>query len=480
MIGLLRGRGRPSATRAQLRAAWAAELADPGCLLCREEQRTAERYWFWFCSESYSDPDVLAQIANAGGFCSQHAVDLAGRAELGMAAVVHGAVVRAAAAAVAGALTVLDRTEPALLARRVGPQRPCPACTSIAESVDRRIELLRPGLADPEIAAAAAGAQALCVVHATSLVGRLSPAESLAAIVLARRQLAPGPDPTPPEPFTWARLAVLAGRDSDATRRRPGPAGLSAGGSDPRPEGCPVCAHRRRAEGRWIAWAADELGEASPSDPAARWGCRRHLWACARAAPSRAPMLAEQLTRILAQALADEDGPSAAPRTPAALVSRCRRQLDNRGPCRGCRERQVATVRRSAWVAARLLDPAGVADQQAGTGSCWRDLPHVLAAASETSAARTALVAARAQLAMLTWELDEVLRKQSWDTRHEAAGAEGGAAARAAAYCSGFESGLETQASAWHPRALDSAGSWPPGSAPTGASGQPGSAASAP
>jgi hypothetical protein len=53
-----------------------AALKESGCPICRIVLEDLRRYWFWYTVESYGEAPVLAELAEAQGFCYLHTQQL--------------------------------------------------------------------------------------------------------------------------------------------------------------------------------------------------------------------------------------------------------------------------------------------------------------------------------------------------------------------------------------------------------------------
>jgi len=239
-------------------------------------------------------------------------------------------------------------------------------------------------------------------------------------------------------------------------------------------QGCPVCQAETHAVLQYTRWLAREISVA----PIQSWSsalclCPEHGWRFAQSAKDALKKLAAEIQRSWAERLAEltlslaaapAGGPAArwrfvrlrmGSRTAArgeafrAALSEALRsgrrtaQLQARRtfrlePCPLCQAVGTARERTIALIAASLGDPAIRTAYEIGDGLCLRHLRAAVPHAGH-EAARILIHTAQVRLAILEWELEELLRKQSWTVRHEATGPERGAWQRAARFLSGID-----------------------------------------
>lgn len=451
------------------------KLAQPGCLLCREAAEAEERFFLWYLAESYLFPESLDHMIRAHGFCSPHTRTFL---EDGIPSTI-AYVYRFLAASARDAVETVEgpRAQRRKLPYRIAalcPTASCLACVRQKAHLTYVEQLLARLLRDPKVRPELPPTLAVCLPHLRALAPFLDPqALQLLATGLRERLAAADPraalswtwgappPPTPPTP----EICVADERSTtlDVLRKV-----LAA-------PGCAVCRAEAVAVGQYNAWLEREIRTA----PNATWRngvalCPSRGWQFARSAAQdavaqlgaavqlfwteRLAELAEALTaaptgglgRRWAFVPATIEGrhgsrreafltavgnalrsPRRTTRTNADRAFRC-------APCPVCHAAETARERTLSLIAASLGDPGVEQAYKAGDGVCWRHLPGAVTRAQSSEAA-LALHTARVRLAVLNWELEEYLRKQSWDTRHEARGPEGGAWQRAARLLSGVD-----------------------------------------
>jgi len=155
---------------------------EPGCPICRVEQRSVERYLDNQFYENVNTPKLRDQLRASLGFCHEHAW-LAVDQRLGDAlgfAIIYRDVIN-------GILTRLEDGVPSRASRRsmallrripeqvrntvermlyaLTPQKPCPACQYCAEMTQSTISELVKDLEKPEMTEALQASDGLCVPH---------------------------------------------------------------------------------------------------------------------------------------------------------------------------------------------------------------------------------------------------------------------------------------------------------------------------
>jgi hypothetical protein len=391
-------------------------LAQPGCPTCRRESSLGRRWLESYGDEHHTDPEVAERVYRAGGFCPGHTREFAS----GPAA--SWALVRTAL----GAVSVRGGK---VAAGAVDPGDGCPVCAESEAAALRWTTWLVSALGEPGSARRWKEHGGLCVDHVLS-VGPVVPAAPAKVLVDAALE-ALGDEGR-------RRPAVLGGYDEDAERReairqeRAGAllaaeealvarTGLQRALAEAEPDGCPLCRSEARANWRYVGWLL-AAGETQPATNEEFQACRSHLAdIVARSdAPARGLVLAanaERLPGVLSGVLAGRRG-----RRGSGATLRQR--------CRICSVAETAVRRTSQLLAAAWSDPAGREGLSRSHGPCAQH-----ARALVTGSPWRAVLAGR--LAMVTWELEETVRRNSWSTRWEPGQARRGVAEAALALLDG-------------------------------------------
>jgi hypothetical protein len=256
-------------------------LAHRGCPLCGTLAEAEDRWFSWFVIESYTFPEVIAQLRASAGLCPAHTRRLL---EAGSPPRVAAQVARLV---VAGTLQRL---------RAPVPRGPCPACRSLEATATNATRVLVVAFGDPAAEAVRSSA-ALCRPHAIAVLAQAPPATALDAArttvaqVTAATSASAGPD-----------LLLVTGLDRDRPVRAalrgtlPEDAPTASGSATGtlarlrhrlRIAACPVCLAAGQTERRYVDWLAEETGAAtvSPVHEATSL-CPGHLGDLAEVAPA--------------------------------------------------------------------------------------------------------------------------------------------------------------------------------------------------
>jgi hypothetical protein len=439
-------------------------FAETSCVACEFVERSVERLVFFLFAESLGESWCIEKMRR-GGFCLRHARRLSAggrgrRLEYQYQEVIRGWEHRSR-----------DAARPDF---SVG--RACPVCVT----EDWADDYTTHRLAEPELGPVRRDlgrVEPLCLHHVDRLIdtiawsrigeigGRIK--RRLQDLDLARA------------PAIGLTLEILCGRDRAGVARQPTdhvsvPSAAAshppswAGGSLSL-EGlvaqldagrCPVCSAARAASWRVLDWLAtpdlppdrsrdlerlcpEHLRDAHACAPLAasrvlasavpRWRQMGRLLANADVPP---PELAKRLQRAPAFLAAHRSVPLQANRLralkataryvsePGALAAerlRLARYGRERG-CLACEAMVTATRRTLELLGAMLSGRAGIDRFERSKGLCLR---HVAAARRlDASSAGTIAMVAYGRAALVTWELQEALRKSSWSVRYEPAGLE--------------------------------------------------------
>lgn len=165
--------------------------AQAGCPICRLVYKTSDRYLDAILFEATLDPRVRDKLKHSHGFCAEHVEMM--RAKPGRA-LGSALIYRDALRMLTEALDALpDRTTS--LRERVGmgrrqalsatlmPEWPCPACGIAAGAAADNIGLLLSHLNDPDMQAAYAAGDGLCLPHLRQAIDATTDAETLRQLI---------------------------------------------------------------------------------------------------------------------------------------------------------------------------------------------------------------------------------------------------------------------------------------------------------
>ncbi|MFG3527444.1 hypothetical protein ACGF8B_11925 [Streptomyces sp. NPDC047917] len=374
------------------------------CAVCRERDESAARWLSYFVMESHRQEGTRARVQESAGLCPAHTRRL---------------LAAPSSPWLMPQLLDLALTGGTRLLRTPGTRRSrCPCCTAGDDATGRATETLLCALGHPPVRE---GVQdgAVCLPHIAVLATRapyeygLQLAESASAALEEERETAwlAGTDED-------ARIRAALHRridplllDEERHRRR---STTSRWQADVGMDCCPLCLAEHRCARRLLKWAATTTGRGRPAREESVL-CARHLHdLAATGGPNVRAVLAENRsqwgTRLdHFRTLLGQDG----------------KERDRAGPylrseprCRACAEEREAVRRQAALLTAQLRDPVRAREYGHTHGICLR---HALSWPGPRP--DPVQEVAEARLALLRWEIDEVLRKQAWHTRHEPKGA---------------------------------------------------------
>ncbi|WP_406145241.1 hypothetical protein [Streptomyces sp. NBC_01012] len=385
----------------------AARLLDDGlCPVCRRREEFATRWLSYFIIESHTEEGTRSRVRAAVGFCPAHTRRLLADASAPwLMPQVHSL-------ALAGGTRLLDEPD-------ARPAR-CPCCVAGDDAAERALGTLLGALGHPSVREAVRGG-AVCLPHTAELAARApqaygrSLADAASGLLTKGRRdlvwLAGADEDAQVRAALFDRIDPLL-REEEERRRR---SVTSRWEADTEAGCCPLCRAEHRAVRRLLQWEAAASGHGRPASEESLL-CTRHLHdVTAMGGPNVASVITENCARWNArikrfQRLLDADG---------KRHSDAGRYLLSEPPCRACLEERTAVRRQTALLTAELRDPPLAQEYTHTHGVCLR---HAL----NWQGPRPALVdeVLGGRLALLRWEIDEVLRKQDWRTRHEITGSE--------------------------------------------------------
>jgi hypothetical protein len=438
---------------------WA--LRNPGCPICTDGPRAEGNYFFYYLHEAHAERSALEEAAAALGFCSRHGHRLLKTVGAESAiATIHAHATRKVRAALAD-----ERASAKLISPEI-----CPACRSFDAHTRLLIHNLADILNDAECCSLYGAPALLCMRHLRMVLPDLSDEIFQRVLNIHSEALSGTIEKTPesgeaaPSNFEDALRATI-GHDG-ASEILPDFSAVGATAGTPhdaiaflaadlgRNDACPIC---REIERAWLDWMRNVDAAASRGDHVEDLvpTCAEHVRATmhyggAALGEATVKRLVSEARRALDMARQRLEPP---PIRNSPLWSRWlqrgggksrRQRLEAReaiawgAKCPVC-ERLIAARDRSLALFFELLrQPKHIAAYQGGHGLCLKHLSRALALGPAGATREIVIGAEAAYLGLLSWELDEFLRKSSWDKRAETRGAEQSAPQRAVRRFSGL------------------------------------------
>ncbi len=471
-------------------------LSRPGCLFCREEEKTLKWFFFWYLHEGYPEPENIDRMRRSCGFCPRHTSRLLSESLPHVIAIIYLSLI-------SSAIEKLREAEKApssgQLTEMLVPKQRCPSCETRDRNVGHNLRSLRATLGHPDVREALGRNAAICVPHLLMIASHLDWEELRYLVGEANHHLGRAGDESVPGDAN-SLAAMIWGFDQDAAYRENIPVTdgndrdveLDMLGSAWSPtvtelrrrfseSGCFICHVQRRALAGYFEWLAKEIMEAPIYRwNAAFWLCREHAHEFAlqknELAVSkleraiRAHWLAnfEKLMEDLRYKPHDRlvfrlaEGPrrlreklsedARVPRTlqselwtvlgeavrpPGRILPELRERSLRATRCPACVYLETITIKNGDLLARAIEDPGTLRAYQESSGLCLRHLPRALTFREESESASNLLRAQKVRLELLQWELREYGRKQSWTLRYEPRGTEQDAPRRAVAQYTG-------------------------------------------
>ncbi len=383
-----------------------------------------ERDWLEvFMYDHSGDPGITRMLSEARGFCHDHAWMIARNEELRgpvALALTYEPLVRHLL--VPSRRAGRSRVQGAARGRQhelwtPGPGRGCPACVALARTDEIYTRVFARSLASHGFLALYARSEGLCLAHLSQVFAvslaparvRLLPVHA-ARLEAAMKGSALGAHAgSLSEPWLRLGLSLLVGAD-------PHPAGASDALPLPAIGWCRVCVMEREAEAQSVARAAGDPGAL----PAGAWLCARHAWQAFRlvAANRSGGGLEAWLRGGLEAALAECVARAARLAGPDAGRPEDRQLALDDGPLLAVRSCVVCST-----VEAVVREQIGATSDALPVGEvCLRHLALYRPATEAARERHGRAVVARLQ--ELAADLDEFIRKSSWECRHEPKGQE--------------------------------------------------------
>ena len=276
-------------------------LAEPGCLLCREEREAEDLFFKWYVIEKYSELECLERVEKSLGFCKRHTRALFSWSGFGIVAYLYRYLIAAALGRLSGverALSANDHKSVKLDFTDLTSQSSCPVCVTMKEHSDWMVSLIRRTWRDPEVRCALEG-HSFDLMHILQVSSLLSWDELSFFITLMQDRLAESKRTGAPRSDESLVAVIwgtsLKGNDSvwkDETQNSTSDRGEMSGfsGEDSwsptlaelrrslRELGCPICRAENKALQGYYRWLSREI-KSTPSYcwSDAIWFCRDHV-----------------------------------------------------------------------------------------------------------------------------------------------------------------------------------------------------------
>ena len=273
-------------------------LAEPGCLLCREERKAEDVFFAWFVIESYCQLESLERVEKALGFCRRHTRILLSRAGPGIVAYLYRYLIAAGLHRLSGVERVLSANghkSVKLDLANVMSQSSCPVCATMKENSNFTVSLIRRTWRDPEVRCTFEEQHSFDLMHILQVSSLLSWDELSFFTALQRGRLADSKRAGRPRsdeslvPLIWG--TSLENKESvwkDETQNSAGDhsemSGLSREESwsptlaelrrSLREPGCLICRAEKKALQGYYGWLSREI----KSTPQHRWF--EAIWLC--------------------------------------------------------------------------------------------------------------------------------------------------------------------------------------------------------
>lgn len=406
-------------------------LATPGCVLCRTRDAVEDTWLRWFAIETHGDAETLSALHDSVGFCPAHTRRVVG---LDNAAVVRRPWEFVLRSAIARAMALVDGQPPR-------PAAPCPACAVVMERVTAENRFLLERLDHAGVRQQLRDNAGLCVRHGGDAVASLEP-EHVAVVADAVRAALAGDTP----------VEVVTGTDSDAGHRA-GFVRLIANDVtteddlDLAPRDrlvvdllagtCPSCRARGRAEVRYLCWLTTHDDARAPVAQDTEL-CGVHLHDLVALAGVGSWAVGARRDAVRARVTRLADAAAALPARRGRLMAGRRRARDDdadgsaereyavarsnlvEGPrCRACAAGDTADERCRSLLSVGIGDARVRRALEESHGLCLHHAKTLPAPVAGPYRERLLT-----QLRLISWELDEDIRMQAWDTRHETRGRE--------------------------------------------------------
>jgi hypothetical protein len=454
-------------------------LPRQGCVYCREESKTLDRFFFWYLHEGYAEPENVKRMERSRGFCRRHARTLLAVGASYNVASIYASLISSAVRDLRSAEDVI-RVERNFerAGRTLAPTGDCPACEREVKTRDHVSFLLRTTLHETRVREVVDESSTVCLPHFLGVAGSLDweQLDFLLGEVIedlgARKDTDTVEGRQSLQEMIWGRARGGHGPDIAGEDTEPDvPAGVPDVPWSPtvvllhrriRAPGCPVCRAQRRLLGRYLEWLSVEVRE-RPYDAwsAALHLCRDHAWLFARHAdpesveklarsvrddwladleklenamrekPSkhlavrlagvpeqiRQAWVSNQWRRTLRAELWEELGKALRP--PKRVLAGLLESVIRPYPCPACGCLDTAAHRTCDLLVRGLADPDTLDVYQESDGLCFHHLSLALGFCKDAAVAGSLVRTQRTRAEVLQWELQEYGRKQSWTLRYE-------------------------------------------------------------
>lgn len=440
-----------------------AALAALRCLGCRATHEATRRYFFWYLAEQYGEPNSLQQLATRGGFCLLHT-------RLFLAHAPHSTVACVYQYLIADAL----RSTTAWVGPR-SRQLVCPVCAAVQQHVHYWISVINATDEGARLRKSWQESGGLCWAHYREMAPHLALAPLELCTEVQRANQANQHAPLTGDGFLpadrWTEHVALGSWD-EGTRWSWSPS-LTHLQALLTTDICPCCYQMGRAVKIYFAWIIQEMQAPerqndgsrvydwcwrhalsflaqSDADSAKRWTARAEIdgqvplgmfaeslgyrprvgwgarWGDAWRQPPEHPGLFAHLADTTRRARVSW----------AQIVQHNWDRAFPSRPCPVCVYQDTVARRWGELLGIALGDPETRRQYAEHAGLC---VPHMRCVLPWCRAPDQAFLLdhQKTRLAVLHWELQEILRKQDWNRRYDPQGPEQGAGVRAAHQFSG-------------------------------------------
>jgi len=166
-------------------------LAEPGCILCREERKAEDSFFVWYVIEKYSELESLESVEKALGFCGRHTGALLSQSKPWIVAYLYSYLIAAALDRLSGVESASSSAHDWKSVKLdLMPQDSCPVCVTMKEHLDWMVSLIQRTWRDPEVCCALEEQYPFDLMHILQVSSLLSWDELSFFITLLRDHLA--------------------------------------------------------------------------------------------------------------------------------------------------------------------------------------------------------------------------------------------------------------------------------------------------
>ncbi len=465
------------------------EIKKQGCPVCSSNASNDERYFSWFPIEIYHEPAFLKEIEASFGFCKRHGAFLETQAQLiPQIDFVHDFIAGKTYDRLSSYLQEINKLpdNDAFTENEknsdFGFPNPChcPVCASSKTTITRTLWFFNKLLKNGSAFADYGHPGILCFNHLQLLVKKATPEIIHRLIPFHNKAISNALNAMKHANSSQIRAGIMDNTCKTGLD-------LSIGSvsnhndqiflhriynKDPvmdpmtgfiasleNTECCPVCLYENAALSRWINWLNEEIDTSEHPDDTMSGvlpTCREHVMACVHLGqpPLQFAVVYNALKATHTNILIAEKQLNRLNRLHnAPLWQRFAKKNQNTGDvgkidireavtspirCPACVNLKMAEKRAFDLLFALLEERRHKRSFENGYGLCVKHFIKASKAAPSNEILKFLVKVESAKLAFLKWELDEIMRKMAWDTRHEPKGREQSAWRRSIARFSGL------------------------------------------